>query len=75
MKITVTRNNLRVTTLSDLLCSLTHERIGRGQHGVVSPALRASPFLTFHVLCVRHLMRMHIPSINKHMALYKCTIV
>ena len=43
---------------SDLLHSLTREWIGGGQHGVVSPALRASPFQTFHVLCVRHLMRM-----------------
>ena len=29
---------------SDLLRSLTRERIGGGQHGIVSPALRASPF-------------------------------
>ena len=50
---------------SDLLRSLTHERIGRGQHGVVLPALQASPFRSFHVLCMRHLMRMHIPSILK----------
>ena len=48
--------------LSDFLHSLTHEWIGGGQHDVVSPALRASPFRTFHVLRVRHLMRMHIPS-------------
>ena len=49
---------------SDLLRSLTRERIGGGQHGVVLPALRASPFQTFHVLRVRHLMRMriHVPS-------------
>ena len=49
---------------SDLLRSLTRERIGGGQHGVVLPALRASPFQTFHVLHVRHLMRMciHVPS-------------
>ena len=47
---------------SDLLRSLTREQIGRGQHGVISPALRASPFRTFHVLCVRHMMRMCIPS-------------
>ena len=47
---------------SDLLRSLSRERIGGGQHGVVSPALRASPFRTFHVLRVRHLMRMRIPS-------------
>ena len=45
---------------SDLLRSLTREQIGGGQHGVVSPALRASP--SFHVLRVRHLMRMRIPS-------------
>ena len=47
---------------SDLLHSLTREWIGGQQHGVVSPALRASPFQTFHVLHVRHLMRMRIPS-------------
>ena len=47
---------------SDLLHSLTLEWIGRGQYGVVSPALQASPFLTFHVLCMRHLMCMRIPS-------------
>ena len=47
---------------SDLLCSLTRERIGGGQHVIVSPVLRASPFRTFHVLRVRHLMRMRIPS-------------
>ena len=40
---------------SDLLHSLTREWVGGGQHGVVSPALRASPFRTFHVLRVRHL--------------------
>ena len=47
---------------SDLLCSLTREWIGGVQHGIVSPALRDSPFRYFHVLRVRHLMRMHIPS-------------
>ena len=47
--------------LSDLLRSLTCERIGRGQHGVVSPALQASPFQTFHVLRMRHLMHIRIP--------------
>ena len=46
---------------SDLLSSLTLER-GGGQHGIVLLALRASPFRTFHVLHVRHLMRMRIPS-------------
>ena len=35
---------------SDLLRLLTREWIGGGQHGVVSPVLRASPFRTFHVL-------------------------
>ena len=40
---------------SDLLRSLTRERIGRGQHSVVSQALQASPFQTFHVLRMRHL--------------------
>ena len=48
--------------LSDFLRSLTREQIGRGQHSVVSPALRASPFWSFPVLRVRHLMRMCIPS-------------
>ena len=47
---------------SDLLRLLTRERIGGGQHGVVSPALRASPFRSFHVLHVRHLRHMRIPS-------------
>ena len=37
-------------------------RISRGQHGIVSPALQASPFQIFHVLRVRHLMHMCIPS-------------
>ena len=48
--------------LSDLLRSLTREWIGGGQHGVVSPALQALPFRTFHVLRVRHLMCIRIPS-------------
>ena len=47
---------------SDLLRLLTHERIGEGQYSVVSPALRASLFRTFHVLHVRHMLRMRIPS-------------
>ena len=46
--------------LSDLLLSLTREWIGGGQHGIVSPALRASPFRSFHVFRVRYLMRMRI---------------
>ena len=54
---------------SYLLCSLTRERIGGGQHGVVSPGLRASPFRTFHMLCVRHLMRMCIPSFSRETVL------
>ena len=53
--------------LSNLLRSLTRERIGRGQHGIVSPALRALPFRTFHVLRVRHLMHMRIPN-NDYLA-------
>ena len=36
--------------------------VNRRQHSVVSPALQVSPFQTFHVLCLRHLMRMRIPS-------------
>ena len=51
---------------SDLHSSLTRER-GGGQHGVVSPVLRTSPFRTFHVFLVRHLMCMGIPSINQAM--------
>ena len=47
---------------SDLLRSLTREQIGGGQHSIVSPALRALPFRSFHVLRVRHPMRMYIPS-------------
>ena len=60
---TVTGNDLRVTTRAIYFARCrTRERIGRGQHGVVSPALGASPFRTFRVLRVRHLMRMRIPS-------------
>ena len=60
---------------SNLLHSLTRERIGGGQHGIVSPALRATPFRTFHVLCMRHLMCMRIPSKCKCMWVYQevCT--
>ena len=62
---------------SDLLRSLTRERIGGGHHGVVSPALRVSPFRTFHVLRVRHLMGMRIPSFmlqyNKECA-HRCAV-
>ena len=47
---------------SDLLRSLPREWIGGGQHGIVSPVLRASPFRTSHVLRMKHLMRMRIPS-------------
>ena len=47
---------------SDLLRSLTREWIRGGQHGVISPALRASPFRSFHVLRVRDLMCMCVPS-------------
>ena len=54
---------------SDLLRLLTRERIGGGQHGVVSPALQASPFRTFHVLRMRHMMRMCIPSTK---SFYNC---
>ena len=61
---------------SDLLRSLTRERIGGEQHGVISPALRASPFRTFHVLRVRHLMRMRIPSyIPSPLDLFTCSIM
>ena len=41
---------------SDLLRSLTRERIGGGQHGVVSPVLRASPFRTFQGIQGIHLV-------------------
>ena len=37
--------------------------IGGGQHSIISTALQASPFQTFHVIRVRHMMRMCIPSI------------
>ena len=46
------------------MCWLTRKRIGEGQHGVVLPTLRASPFRSFHVLGVRHQMHMRIPSIK-----------
>ena len=47
---------------SNLLRSLIREQIRGGQHGIVSPALRPSPFRTFHVIHVRHQMCMRIPS-------------
>ena len=55
-------NRLACHHPSDLLRSLTRERIGGGQHGIFSPAVQASPFRSFHVVRVRHLMRMRIPS-------------
>ena len=45
---------------SDLLSSLMREWIGGGQHGIISLTLWASPFWTFHVLHVRHMMCMHM---------------
>ena len=45
---------------SNLLRSLIREWIGGGQHSIVSTTLRASRFQTFHVLRVRHMMRMCI---------------
>ena len=45
---------------SDLLRSLIRERDRRRTALLVSTALRASPFQTFHVLRVRHMMRMRI---------------
>ena len=57
---------------SDLLRLLTREwmRYNIYELGVVSPALRASPFQFFHVLRVRHLMCMHIPSCKFYFAKY-----
>ena len=45
------------TSLADL-CN----RIGGGQHSVILTALQDSPFQTFHMLRVRHMMCMRIPS-------------
>ena len=52
-------------TIQEMTCASAPERftlfadceqagIGGGQHGVVSTALRASPFRTFHVLRMTH---------------------
>ena len=51
--------------------------IGGGQHGIVSTTLRALPSETFHVLGVRYMMRMHIPSYtyNKTTVEFNCCIL
>ena len=54
----------RRLALHDLLCLLTVNRIGEGDHGVVLTALRTLRFTIFsHVLGVWHIMRMRISSI------------
>ena len=58
----VTRNDLCVSTRAIYFAHWPMNGIGGGQHSVVSTALWASPFRTFHVLGVRHMMRMCIPS-------------
>ena len=67
-KIMVTRNDLRVSTRAIYFPRWPMNGIDGGydggQHGVISTALRASPGRTFHVLRMRHMMRMRIPSIT-----------
>ena len=60
--ITMTGDDLRVSTQAIYFARWPVNGIGGGQCGVVSTTLRASPFRTFHMLGVRHMMRMRIPS-------------
>ena len=73
-KIKVTRNDLCVTTRAIYFTHWLVQWIGGGQHGVISPALPASLFWSFHVLRVRHLMRMHILISDTSLTLYECII-
>ena len=62
-KITATGDDLHFSTQAIYFARWPMNGIGGGQHAVVSTVLRALPFWTFHVLGVRHTMRMRIPSI------------
>ena len=61
----VTGDNLCVTTWAIYFARWPANRTSEGQHGIVSTTLRALPFRTFHVLGVRYMMLMRIPSTTK----------
>ena len=57
-----TKNHLHISTRAIYFVRWPMNGIGGRQQGVVSTVLWASPALTFHVLGVRHMVRMRIPS-------------
>ena len=63
-KTTVTGDDLRVSTRAIYFANWHVSRIGGGQHGIVLNALRASPFRTSHMLGMRHMIHMCIPSLH-----------
>ena len=72
-QVTVTRNNLHVSTRAINFARWPVNGIGGGQHGIVSTALLTfaiSPVQTFQVLGVRHMMRMRIPSTTLYVYCY-----
>ena len=72
-KITATGDDSHFSTQAIYFTRWPMNEIGRGQHAVVSTALRASPFRTFLALGMRHTIRMHIPSLNFTLTNYKQT--
>ena len=63
-KTTVTGDDLHVSTRAIYFANWHVNRIGGGQHGIVLNALRASPFRTSHMLGMRHMIHMCIPSLH-----------
>jgi len=59
-KIMATGDDLHISTRAIYFARWPVNGIGGGQHGVVSTALRALPFWTFHMLGVRHML--HLPA-------------
>ena len=57
---------------SDLLSSLTLEWIGGGQYGVVSPALRALPVRTLHVLSYISVIHLSEPTTDLARRMLTC---
>ena len=71
-------------TVTEMTCASASERFNylarrhdRGQHGVISTALRLfaiSSDRTSHTLGVKHMIHKHIPSSMKKIRLYSCKI-
>ena len=62
-KITATGDDMHVSTQVIYSARWSVNGLGVGQQGIDLTALWALPFWTVHVLSVRHMMRMRIPSI------------